>query len=124
MVIAFANNQTMIADQTVGSSIITTDPVPMDGNDRVTPHLNVESIFNALAGLNNGISYQGEVSNDGQNWFPVPTLTDYADAVTTVPKAKTIAANGAFLRFTFTFKASVGNIGGVTFDLHVLLDHA
>ena len=122
MLIAFANNQTMVAQNPTASTIIT-DPVPLNSDDRATAHLFVESIFNPLAGAGNGISYQGQVSNDGSNWVDVTALTDSTDAVTTpAPKAKVVTVNGAFLRFTFTFKASAGNIGGCMFDLHVLTD--
>jgi len=119
MLIAFANNQSMAALNPT-PSVICTDPVALNGDDRVAVHLFCESIFNPLAA--SGLTYLGQVSNDGTNWVDIATLTDFADAVTTVPKAKVIAVNGAFLRFRFTFSASAGNIGGCTFDLHVLTD--
>ena len=121
-VIAFANNQAL-SSKDGADTTITTDPVPLNGYDRATAHLLVESIFNPLAGAGNGISYQGQVSNDGVNWLNVTALTDYATATTATPKAITAAVNGAFLRFSYTLKAATSSVAGVTFDLHVLLDH-
>ena len=119
MVIAFANNQVMVAASGTTSTIYT-DPVPLNGNDRATAHLFVESIFNADTA---GITYTAQFSNDGTNWVDSTDLTDTIAAVTTAPRAKTKSANGAFLRFKLAF-AATGGTGGVTFDLHVLVDHA
>src|SRR5207247_114192 len=43
-VVAFADNLTMVADN--GTAVITTDPQPLNGNDRATAHFLVESAFN------------------------------------------------------------------------------
>lgn len=120
MVIAFSNNQVIITKNPT-QAVIYTDPVPLEGNDRATAHLLVESMFNPAAGL----TYVGQVSNDGTNWVDT-SLTDAAAAVTPTPQALTKTINGAFLRFKYTFDATApaGTIGGCCFDLHVNLDHA
>ena len=120
MVIAFANNQ-VIAANNVATNTIFTDPVPLNDNDRATCHLMVEYIFNAGAG---GVAYQGQVSNDGVNWVDVSGLSDSATAATpTGPQAVVHAVNGAFLRFKLSFQASAAAVGACCFDLHVMLDH-
>jgi hypothetical protein len=117
MVIAFANNQ-VIAAASGTTSTIYTDPVPLDGNDRATAHLYIEYLFNAGA----GVTYQGQVSNDGVNWLDVSSLTDTQSTAQTV-YAKMAACNGAFLRFKLSYSAA-GATGACCLDLHVVLDKA
>jgi len=123
MVIAFANNQAMTGVQG-STNTISTDPVPLNGNDRVSAMLNVHYLF--VQGGTGTVSYQGQVSNDGVNWVDVATLTDNATAATATPQQKVISVNGAFLRFEFSYAITgggAGDMGGVAFDLHVKLDH-
>lgn len=51
MVVVFANNQTMAADGAAGAaaSVINTDPVPLNGNDRATMVLNAQYFFGVAA---------------------------------------------------------------------------
>jgi len=123
MVIAFANNQTMSAMHGT-SMVITTDPVPLNGNDRASAMLNVHAIFAQAAAVAN-IAYQGQISNDGVNWVNVSLLTDNIGAITPVPRLVVATAVGAYIRFemTFTVTGSANNMGAVAFDLHVKLDH-
>jgi len=123
MVIAFANNQAMTAIHGT-ASVITTDPVPLNGNDRASAMFNVHYIF-GQGGATLNIAYQGQVSNDGVNWVNVTALTDNTGAVTATPRQIIAAVNGAYLRFvyTFTVTGSTGQVGGAAFDLHVKLDH-
>lgn len=123
MVIAFANNQSMTGIQG-STNTISTDPVPLNGNDRVSAMLNVHYLF--TQGGTGTVSYQGQVSNDGVNWVNVATLTDTATAATSTPQQKVISVNGAFLRFTFSYaiaSGAAGDMGATAFDLHVKLDH-
>jgi hypothetical protein len=122
-VVAFANNQVMSAiDGT--AMVITTDPVPLNGNDRAAAMLNVHSIF-AQSPATNVIAYQGQVSNDGVNWVNVTALTDNTNAVTATPRLIVATVNGAYIRFqmTFTVDGDPDDMGSVAFDLHVKLDH-
>jgi hypothetical protein len=117
MVIAFANNQ-VIAAASGTTSTIYTDPVPLDGNDRVAVHLYIEYLFNA----GSGVSYQGQSSNDGVNWVDVTSFTDTQSTAGTVyPKMS--AVNAAFLRFKLSYNAA-GGIGAGCFDLHGVIDKA
>ncbi len=120
MVIAFANNQVIVSSDGA-TSIIYTDPVPLGDADRATANLMVDYIYNTTAP---GFVYQGQVSNDGTNWIDVTGLTDGVTAAITSPAQKVAAVHGAFIRFKYSFKAATSVVGAVSFDLHVLLDHA
>ncbi len=124
MVVAFANNQAMTAKQgTV--SVIYTDPMALNGNDRAAANLGVHYIWGQTAG--SSIAYDAEVSNDGVNWVPVSAFTDTTTAPTGITPRQVVATvNGAFIRFKFSLTAggSSGELAGVAFDLHVKLDHA
>lgn len=117
MVIAFANNQ-VIAAASGTTSTIYTDPVPLDGNDRVTVHLYPEYMFNA----GTGVTYQGQASNDGVNWIDVTNFTDSTTTAGSVV-ARMSAVNAAFLRFKLSYNAA-GGIGVCCFDLHGVIDKA
>jgi hypothetical protein len=124
MVIAFANNQAMTAIQGT-DSVIYTDPVPLNGNDRATAFLNVHYIWASVTSSN--IRYDGEVSADGVNWVAIGTFTDNTSTTTgTTPRRIVGTLSGAaFLRFKFTLSTTgASGLGGVGFDLHVEIDHA
>jgi hypothetical protein len=123
MLVAFANNQAMTAiDGT--PSVITTDPVPLSGNDRASAMLGIHYIF-GQGGATISLAYKAQLSNDGTNWVDSSTLTDTYGAVTTAPRQKVAAINAAYIRFvyTFTVTGAPDDVGGVCFDLHVNLDH-
>lgn len=117
MLVAFANNQVIVAP-TVDSVSIYTDPVPMGDFDRVSAMLNCHYLFPSGT-----VTYEAEVSNDGTNWAAT-ALTDFATGATPTPRLKVEPVNGGFIRFKFTFANSGAVTGGVCFDLHVQLDHA
>ena len=114
MVVAFFNNQVMVAPES-GSRDIYSDPVPLNDNDRATCHLQTEYFVNGAT-----LVYLAQVSNDGTTWADT-TLSDSSSAAGL--RAETGAVNGAFLRFKITFTAGGSGVGACCFDLHVLLDH-
>ena len=125
MVIAFANNQTMTAEVS-SPSVISTDPVPLDDNDRASAVLNCHYIWKQ--GTAASIAYKAQTSMDGTTWIDSTTLQDTITAaegaITKSKEAKGVY--GAFIRFVFTLTSSgsAGQLAGVGFDLHVKLDHA
>jgi hypothetical protein len=123
MVIAFATNQAMTAIHGT-PSIISTDPVPLNGADRVSVVLNVHYLWKA-AGAAAVVAYQGEVSMNGSDWIPVTALTENLNAAG-IQQLKDIAVYGAFIRFFFTLTVtgSTGDLGGTCFDVQALVDKA
>lgn len=110
-----------------GSTGVTTaksDPYPLRGNDRATAVLTVEQIYGGATSADRSIAFSTQVSLDGVNWAnqgPSASATDVTTATTAI--ADTDDVNGAFVRFIFTFAATVaGGPAGVLFDLHVHLD--
>jgi len=125
MVVVFANNQTMVAMFSIGSTVITTDPVPLRGNDRASCILNTHSIF--ATGGTPRLTYQAQVSNDGgPNFVDAGGVTDLT--TTTGLRRLVATLNGAALiRFRYTLDWQAGGAGSdiaaCCFDLHVDLDH-
>ena len=122
MLIAFANNQTL-ACIGVGPVVVATDPVPLDGNDRLAAVSNVHAINDTGGGAQ--LIYQSQVSNDGgQNW----SNAGVTDTLSATGLARQVGAVvGPLVRFLYTFSnpSAVGaEVSFVTFDLHVNLDHA
>ena len=116
-VIAFANNQVIVAGPGTTSTILT-DPVPMNDSDQLTCHLNVDYIF-SVGG--SGLVYTAHVSMDGSTWIPCG-VTDSANAIgTKILGPTTVPA--AFVRFELKYTAGAV-VGAVGFDLHVMIDHA
>jgi len=114
MIVSFADNLVMVCD--TSTSVITTDPVAMDGNDRLAGVLNVHYIF----GTNGLLSIQLQGSNDGTTWIDLgaPETEGAAEA----SGIGQVTAAYAFVRYEFTFSAA--DVGGICFDLHSRLDHA
>lgn len=121
MIVAFANNQTLVTDDSKGVVTIYTDPVPMNGNDRASAICNVHYLF---GGTSRELAWYGEMSNDGIEYAAVSGLQQTAiitEAVQT-PVSATVA--GGFIRFRYEFEITGGSgTGAVCFDLHVRLDH-
>lgn len=125
MLIAFANNQTMDADGAAGAtaSVITTDPVALNGNDRVSMILNAHYFFGAGGAGGRSFSVQPQVSNDGVTFLPTgAAITITAASGTPLQTVRTI--NGAYLRMEYTLLTIpvVAN-AHICFDHHVNLDH-
>ncbi len=122
MVVVFANNQTLFAINTFPSTVYT-DPVPMNGYDRLSCILDTEAI--GASGGGGSLVYTAQVSNDGgANWVDT-AVTDTATAVGLRQKLQT--ANGALVRFKFAFSqtgGAAGDMAAITFDLHVNFDKA
>jgi len=117
MMVAFANNQVIVANASTTSTIYT-DPVALGNNDRGTAVLVVHYLF---GGGTTTLTYTAQVSNDGVEWVDT-TLTD--SATTAGPAQQTIDdLNGAFVRFKMDYATGSGATGGVCFDLPVSLDH-
>jgi hypothetical protein len=97
---------------------ITTDPVSMDGNDRLTGSLNVEYIFNSDP---TGVEVQAQTSMDGNVYLDAgPPFAVVGPGPFGIPS---IVAPAAFVRYIFSFGAA-GGVGAVCFDVHVEIDHA
>ena len=115
MNVTFAANQVLTTDGQPVS--ITTDPVSLDGNDRISTIAVAHYIYGADAVL----KYYSQVSYDGVYW--VQQGVDEATGITT---AETPAqrpgqtVNGAFVRLVITFDASA--TAAVCFDIHGVLD--
>ena len=120
MLIAPADNQ-WILRQDMGTTTITTDPVPLGGNDRATAILVAHSLFGGAIPADRLLAYVTQVSLDGVHWVtqgPSATVNDAANT----PAAVTSDVNGAWVRFEFKFTMQVAGLGGAVFDLKVLLD--
>lgn len=116
MVLVLANNLTMVAGP--GQvAIVTTDPVPLNGNDRLDAIINIHTIFNVAApGLRSAL----QVSNDGVTFIPFGGVADSMVAGQ-IPWQNAGVA-WAFVRVVFTLTADVGVVAGVTFDCHMNVD--
>ncbi len=123
-VVVFANNQTLVTVQGTPTNIFT-DPVSLNGNDRLSAMLDVHSIVKGGAVANGTLAYVAQVSNDGgQNYVDSTTVLDNTTATGVRQIVGTV--NGALLRFKFSFTASggaAGDFAGCCFDLHVNMDH-
>lgn len=124
MIVAFANNQTMVAiDQT--ASTIYTDPHPVGAANYMEVALNAEVLFTAGGGTAT-LSYAVEGSNDGQNWFAITAITKSVTPATQMPDTDGGDVTCAFVRFKYTLSADAGTGGtitGATFDVHANLLH-
>ena len=121
MVIAFANNQTLVLIG-AGTTTVYTDPVPLGNSDRLTAVSNVHAI-GATAG-SFAVAVLAQVSNDGgQSWFD----TALSQNLTLVELQQSIeVVNGELIRFRYQLSNGAGGatVSFITFDLHVRLDHA
>ncbi len=130
MIVAFANNQLMVAkgngSQGGAATVITTDPVPMNGFDRASAILNVEMYLDA-GSQGPTFEAQAQVSNDGVNWVNDGPAISGVNSVGTQP-IDTKLAEGQSIRFQFTWNPETGAAGTdyvfICFDLHVRLDHS
>lgn len=125
MVIPFASNQVLVT--TTGTGVtITTDPVSMKGNDRVTAMLLVHSIWHTGTLGTATLTYKTQVSNDGVHWAD-DGPSDSATAASSTPVQAIAETLGAFMRMEFELtlpSGEAGDICAVAFDLHALLDHS
>jgi hypothetical protein len=118
MLVVFANNQTLVAN-TSTTTTVTTDPVAIGDNNRATGITNIHAIFNAV-----GLSWQMQVSNDGQNWVTQgPELAATAATGTTLQDDNN-TVSAVYARLQILFQASGGGIGAAIFDVHVNFDRA
>jgi hypothetical protein len=119
MIVAFANNVSMVAVDTTASNVYT-DPHPVGDANYVQVAVNAHVLF--AAGGNPTLTYAAEGSNDGQNWFSISAITKNVTSTTdTTPDTDEGDVTCAFIRFKFTLSADTGSGGaitGATFDLH------
>lgn len=120
MTTVFANNQLIVAAAPT-SSVITTDPVPLNGNDRIWPVLNVHYIF---GGTTRAIEFQAQGSNNGVDWVNVGPMGS-ANAVG-VSEANAIASSiyAAFIRYQYTLVSTGSGTVVACFDHNVSIDKA
>jgi len=117
--VAFANNQVIVAPS-ADTSTIYTDPVALGSNDRGAAVLMVHYMYGGTSSTT--LTYTAQVSNDGVEWVD-SLLTDNVSAAGATPKQKVADLNGAFVRFKIEYAIDAGAPGGVCFDLPVNLDH-
>lgn len=115
MVFVLTNNLTMLAG--LGQvALVTTNPVPLNGNDRLDAIIDIHTIFNVAApGLRSAL----QDSNDGVTFIPFGGVAD-SMAAGQFPWQNAGVA-WAFFRVVFTLTADVGVVGA-TFDCHVNVD--
>lgn len=118
MVLVLANNLTMVAGPGM-VAIVTTDPIPLNGNDRLDAIIDIHTIF-GTPGAGPGLAWALEVSNNGQNFIPFGAIGG-RNAAGSEPWLNTGVA-WAWFRVVFTLTADVGVVAGVTFDCHMNVD--
>ncbi len=118
MLLVLANNLTMVAGP--GQvAMVTTDPIPLNGDDRLDAIINVHTIFNTTAP---GLGFALEVSNDGQTFTPFGANGDRNATGAQQWPNKDVA--WAYFRVVFTLTADAAVVAGVTFDCHMNVDKA
>src|SRR5688572_20837089 len=79
-VVVFANNQTLVTVQGT-NAVIFTDPVSLNGNDRLSAMLNTHSIVKGGTVTTGTLTYVAQISNDGgQNYVDSTTVLDNTTA--------------------------------------------
>ena len=116
MVLVLANNLTMVAGPGM-AAIVTTDPIPLNGNDRLDAIINIHTIFNVAVP---GLRWALEVSNDGVTFIPFGGAGDSMVAGQRSWQNSGVA--WAWFRVVFTLTADVAVVAGVTFDCHMNVD--
>ena len=123
-VVVFANNQTLVAVQGTNVNVFT-DPVSLNGNDRLSAMLDTHSVVKSNSSSTVTLSHVAQVSNDGgQNYVDSTAVFDSTTAAGVRQIVGTV--NGALVRFKFSLAVSggsTGDVGAACFDLHVNLDH-
>ena len=124
MPIAFAKNQTAVAEHnsTNGVTTLKTDPQPMGGMNYCTVILNVESYIDVSSGTPE-IKIQGEGSNDGVQYATIASLVTAAATGTGLNQISA-DVTFAFLRFSIELDAKSGGAGewaAATYDIHANL---
>jgi len=126
MLVVFANNQAMAADGAAGAtaSTITTDPVPLNGNDRISMILNAHYFFGAGGAANRSFSVQPQVSNDGVTFLNTGTAITIS-ATTDTPLETVRTVNGVYIRMQYSLVVTAlpNPDAHICFDHHVNLDH-
>jgi hypothetical protein len=120
MLIGFAQNETMMANDPAGVFTIT-EPIRVGRNNRLTVITTVHSIFPAgVAHLN----WQAQVSNDGQHWRAQGPVS--GDITATGPTTQGPGeATGVWLRLQYVFiVTTMGALGAVNFDAVAKLEEA
>ena len=119
MLVVFADNLTLVADAG-NTCTITTDPVAIGGNNRATAVTNVHSIFNAGT---NGLSWQMQISMDGQTWVNQGTVLP-ATTGTGATLSNPATVTGVYARLRISFEASVAGEAAAVLDVHAMIDRA
>jgi hypothetical protein len=119
--VVFANNQCMAAEGSSGTAtVITTDPVPLNGNDRASLILTAHYIFGGGART---FEVFTQLSNDGVNFLDVGASVSIVNANDTPIRDTRIVA-AAFLRYRYVLTPQAATADcHICFDLHVNLDH-
>ena len=121
--IVFADNQVMACDDSLANVVAFTDPVPMDGADRVSAQMNVHYNFGSGGGGDPSIDVISQTSLDGVDWTDGALGLSETGVSPANPMLDWRTMPAAFLRFRYLFAPGSGTCA-VCFDLHVRLDRA
>jgi hypothetical protein len=116
--VVFANNVTLSDLNNVGARI-TTEAVPIDGESYATGITNIQKMFNAVGA---GLTWQMEVSIDGQTFLPQGPWTGGALSAEGTTLQTPTRVSGAFARLWIKFNSAAGLIGATTFAIIVDFD--
>lgn len=119
MLVAFAKNVTLVAENDAGNTELTTDPQPMGDANYVTMTFNVKSIPSHSNGTPT-IECKGQGSNDGLEFDDIGS---FAISAVTAKGMDSVSATVAFayVRFMITLNpqgAATGDWAAATFDVH------
>ena len=122
MLVSFANNQTMVADQDGGPAVITTDPLPVGDANNVYFVMNIHHLQAMGSPPAPDVAFVMQYSNDGQVW--VPTTTGLSASATGPAHTEgPISAVFVRLEITHNTNGSSGDWSAATFDIHGNLKH-
>lgn len=125
--VVVAKNQEVVQDATALAGPVFSDPIPMNGFDRVDVMWTVHYLWAFGGGGPTAMArYAAGMSNDRVNWTPVPGLTDSTTASTgSTPRQLVVLVPAAFVRFRMNvIPGGTAVLGGTVMDLHARLDHA
>ncbi len=117
MLIAFANNQELLAAPGTTSEIVT-DPVSLERLDRASVVANIHYIF---PGGSASLTYVTQVSNDGTSWVDQGPTASLNSAGVKPPDV--VEVHGGWMRIVLRLTAPAGPVASmVALDLHARLD--
>jgi hypothetical protein len=119
MITVFASNQPMAAPAGGAPSVITTDPVPMNGNDRVSGIVTTHYVFGPTTPT---LTITVEGSNDGTAWVDFTPGGWPEPAAAGSQELAAAEAIFAFVRMRFSFTDTGSGNAFICFDVHAVVD--